>query len=276
MPGLFAGGTIVFIWSFTELGTPLIMNYTRCAPVQIFDALKEIGSNPFPYALVLVMLVSTVLLYAVRSCCLADESRDAEQGDDGGGREARWRRCRAGCARLPFALVTGVALLPHLACASGFARRGAGTRPCCRRRWTREHYREALGHDMTVRSIRNSLLYSSLAVAIDLVLGVAIAFVVVRSKLRVRGVLDALAMLPLAVPGLVMAFGYLAVSVTAATGRVFDSWSGRCRADESRRCFLVMAYSVRRLPYMVRSAVAGLQQTSVTFEEAAWNLGARR
>ena len=63
-PGLFAGGTLVFIWSFTELGTPLIMNYTRCAPVQVFDALKEIGTNPFPYALVFVMLSASVLLYA--------------------------------------------------------------------------------------------------------------------------------------------------------------------------------------------------------------------
>jgi iron(III) transport system permease protein len=39
--------------------------------------------------------------------------------------------------------------------------------------------------------------------------------------------------------------------------------------------FLVIAYAVRRLPYMVRAAVAGLQQTSVTLEEAAANLGAR-
>jgi hypothetical protein len=39
MPGLFAGGTLVFIWSFTELGTPLMLNYERCAPVQIYDAL---------------------------------------------------------------------------------------------------------------------------------------------------------------------------------------------------------------------------------------------
>jgi ABC-type Fe3+ transport system permease subunit len=38
--------------------------------------------------------------------------------------------------------------------------------------------------------------------------------------------------------------------------------------------FLVIAYGIRRLPYMVRSAVAGLQQTSVTLEEAAANLGA--
>ena len=27
MPGIFAGGTIIFIWGFTELGTPLIMNF---------------------------------------------------------------------------------------------------------------------------------------------------------------------------------------------------------------------------------------------------------
>lgn len=36
---------------------------------------------------------------------------------------------------------------------------------------------------------------------------------------------------------------------------------------------LVIAYSVRRLPCVVRSAAAGFQQTSVTLEEAAQNLG---
>ena len=36
---------------------------------------------------------------------------------------------------------------------------------------------------------------------------------------------------------------------------------------------IVIAYSVRRLPYVVRSAAAGFQQTSVTLEEAAQNLG---
>jgi iron(III) transport system permease protein len=35
----------------------------------------------------------------------------------------------------------------------------------------------------------------------------------------------------------------------------------------------VIAYSLRRLPYVVRSAAAGFQQTSVTLEEAAQNLG---
>ena len=61
-PGLFAGGTIVFIWSFTELGAPLMLNYTTCASVQVFDALKEIGSSPFPYALVFVVLACSTAL----------------------------------------------------------------------------------------------------------------------------------------------------------------------------------------------------------------------
>ena len=42
MPGLFAGGTIVFIWAFTELGVPLIFDYTRVTPVQIFDGIKDL------------------------------------------------------------------------------------------------------------------------------------------------------------------------------------------------------------------------------------------
>src|SRR5690606_35300926 len=35
-PGLFAGCTIVFIWAFTELGVPLLLDYSRVTSVQIF------------------------------------------------------------------------------------------------------------------------------------------------------------------------------------------------------------------------------------------------
>ena len=37
---------------------------------------------------------------------------------------------------------------------------------------------------------------------------------------------------------------------------------------------LVIAYAIRRLPYIVRSAVAGLQQSNPALEEAARSLGA--
>ena len=78
--------------------------------------------------------------------------------------------------------------------------------------WTIQHFRDALGHGLTLPSIRNSLEHASLATVIDLVLGISIAYVIVRTKLPGREVLDAIAMLPLAVPGIVLAFGYLAMT----------------------------------------------------------------
>ena len=47
-------------------------------------------------------------------------------------------------------------------------------------------------------------------------------------------------------------------------------------ADPNPMLLLVIAYAVRRLPYVVRSTVAGLEQTSGELEEAALNLGAGR
>src|SRR4051794_4981549 len=49
-PGLFAGGTIVLIWSFTELGTPLMFDYYEVTPVQVFHLLGQVEGNPIPYA----------------------------------------------------------------------------------------------------------------------------------------------------------------------------------------------------------------------------------
>jgi iron(III) transport system permease protein len=95
---------------------------------------------------------------------------------------------------------------------------------------------------------------------------VAIAYVIARTTLPGRGMLDALAMLPLAVPGLVLAFGYISMT---QDGRVFEALN----PSRDPTILLIIAYAVRRLPYVVRSAVAGLQQTSVTLEEAAQNLG---
>jgi iron(III) transport system permease protein len=278
MPGLFAGGTIIFIWSFTELGTPLIMNYTRCASVQVFDALKEIQSSPFPYALVFVMLFVSVLLYATTKMIFGRQAY-AMQSKAAGSFSARSvRGWRAIPVMLPFVVVITIALLPHFGVVlTSFSVPGSWYRTVLPAELTTANFAEALGHSMTVSSIRNSLLFSSLAVALNLFLGIAIAYVVVRSDLRFRGVLDALSMIPLAVPGLVMAFGYLSISAMLSNlGWVKESafWQSLFDVRINPTLFLVVAYAMRRLPYMVRSAVAGLQQTSVTLEESAANLGA--
>lgn len=266
MPGLFAGGTIVFIWAFTELGAPLMFDYTRVTPVQIFYGIKEIGGNPFPFALVVITLVSTALLYLAGKLAFgcAQDAMTAKATTGGGARGVgKWPAIL--CASL-FAGVTLIALLPHFGVILvSFS--GDWYHSTLPESWTLAHYKNALGHDLAVPSIINSLKYASLATLFDLVLGVAIAWGVVRTDLRGRHVLDAVAMLPLAVPGLVLAFGYIAMT---QEGKIFAFLN----STRDPTPLLVIAYAVRRLPYVVRSAAAGLQQTGVTLEEAAQNLGA--
>jgi len=277
-PGLFAGGTLVFIAAFTELGTPLMLNYTRCAAVQIYDELKEISGSPFPYALVSIVLCCSVGLYAVSHRLFGRRSHAMQAKASIGHQPQVVRGLQGGLVALPFLIVTSLALMPHVGVVlTSFSVPGAWYRsvlPCA---FTGANYVEALGHDMTLNAIRNSLLFSALAVLINLIAGVAIAWIVVRSKIRFRGLLDGLAMMPLAIPGIIMAFGFISISGTLSAAPWVKAHPVLASAVDIRvnpMLFLVLAYAVRRLPYMVRAAIAGLQQTSVTFEEASANLGA--
>jgi iron(III) transport system permease protein len=271
-PGLFAGGTIVFIAGFTELGVPLVFDYPRVTSVQIFYGLKDIGGNPAPYALVTILLLSTTALYALGKGLFGRQSYAmmAKASSTGGARPLPLGKAllplgQALLCTAAFGGVTALAVLPHLGVLlTAFATDWyASILP---QAYTLENFELALGHPLTVSAIGNSLKFAAASTVIDIVLGIAIAYVVVRSKLPYRGLLDVLAMLPLAVPGLVVAFGYLAMS---QEGRAFAFLN----PVENPTILLVIAYSVRRLPYVVRSAVAGLQQTSETLEEAAQNLG---
>ena len=264
-PGLFAGGTIVFIWSFTELGTPLIFDYARVTSVQIYYGLKDIGGNPFPFALVGIMLASSIAIYAIGRGLFGrgGHAMMAKSTSTGGPR--RTSRGAGLACTAAFVGVIFFAILPHLGVIL----------VACSREWyatiiphayTLDNFRLALGHDLTVPAIANSLKFSSISALIDLILGVAIAYVVVRSRIAGRQVLDFLSMLPLAVPGLVLAFGYLAMT---QEGRFFAFLN----PVRDPTILLIVAYSVRRLPYVVRSAAAGFQQTSETLEEAAQSLG---
>ncbi len=263
--GLFAGCTIIFIWSFTELGVPLMFDYDRVTPVHIFNGLKEIGNNPFPYALVAAMLLFSVSLYALGKGLfgrksfpmMAKASHMAEPKELG----FMGKSCCVGI----FGFVTFIALLPHLAVILiSFSSDWYNT--LLPDGWTFKNYEIALGHPLTVPSIQNSLIYAGSATLLNVLLGVCVAFVIVRTKLPGRHILDAITMLPLAVPGLVMAFGYFAMSLE---GRAFSFLN----PIENPTALLIIAYAIRKMPFVIRSAVAGLQQTSETYEEAAQNLG---
>lgn len=275
-PGLFAGCTLVLIWSFTELGTPLMFDYTQVTPVQIFQQITDIAGNPLPYALVVVTLVSSTLLYLVGKVLLG-RSFDASTTKASVAVVPRqligWRGLLAAA---PFALVFVLAVLPHLSVIlTSLSATGAWYKTLLPSAFTLSHYAEALRDDLALPSITRSIQYAVLATAMALVIGLAVAVVVVRSTLRGRWIIDALAMLPLAVPGLVLAFGYLAISIWLKQ-KLGDRTPTWLDVQQSPLVLLVIAYAARRLPYVVRSVAAGLQQTPRDLELAAANLGAHR
>jgi iron(III) transport system permease protein len=265
-PSLFASLTIIFIWSLTELGVPLLCDYGRVTSVQIFTGLKDIGQNPFVYGLVAVALVATVGLYGLSRLLM--RRLDTNAGVKGAARrERRSLRGLAAVCATGFALsVLSLAALPNLSVVL-LASSKEWYDTVLPSSFTLQHFDAAIGHGMVVPSIAQSLRYVTLATMLDLVLGFAIAWVVVRTNAPGRKLLDALAMLPLAVPGLVLAFGYLAIS---REGRPFAAF------DPSRdpTLLLVVAYAMRRLPFVLRSAEAGLLQLSKSIEDAAQSLGA--
>ncbi|MFO7956172.1 MAG: iron ABC transporter permease [Candidatus Brocadiia bacterium] len=279
MPGLFAGSVIVFIWAFTDLGTPLVFGYRRVVPVQIFNQVQEVARNPQGYALVVGVLAMTVLIFLAAKRVFGLRAYQSMTRGRSTAAEKRPGRLAAGGMVAFIVGVVFLACLPHIAVVLT-ALQEQWFMTVVPSSYTARHFGGALSHPLTLTSIRNSIMLSSLSTVVDLVLGVAIAYLLVRVAFRGSSVLDALVMLPLAIPGLVLAFGYVAafsrVPIPPDAG-VLTKWLLQARGALDPRQnpmpLLVIAYAIRRLPYMVRSAYAGFQQVNEQLEEAAVNLG---
>lgn len=267
VPGLFAGMVLVFIWSFTELGAPLVFGFRRVLPVMIYDAVSEIGSNPMGYAQVVLLLVVSGLGFLISKRLTSRNRNVATLG--------RMSVAKAETPLSPWAavaffaflgLILVFALLPHLSVVLlGSSRRWfLSVLP---EGFTFDFYRQAVGQELTQTALVNSLALSLCASLLDVALGFGIAWLCVRRRLWSADWLDTLAMIPLAVPGIVIAFGYMGSFSRGFPGTLLDP-------RFNPMVLLAVSYAIRRLPYMVRAAHAGLEQVSRSYEDAAANLGA--
>ncbi len=155
------------------------------------------------------MLVMTVLIFMVAKRFFGTKAYQSLSR----GRTAASERP---AGRLGGALMVGfilcivlVATLPHAAVVLT-ALKGKWFMTVLPSQFTLKHFHDALGHELTLSGIRNSIEYSALSTVVDLVLGIVIAYLLVRHSFRGSNLLDATVMLPLAIPGLVLAFGYVA------------------------------------------------------------------
>ena len=265
-PGIFAGGSIVLIWSFTELGTPLMFGWNTVTPVQIFNGINELGTNPAGYTLVLIMLAASSLLYIVGRLLLGSSAwTNAVKGMTGSRAKplTGFRRFLPGAA---FGGFTFIAAMPHLALILT-AGSPSWYKTILPLKYSWMHFQDALSNQLVVPSIENSLKYSLIATVIACAAGLATAWLTQRSKMRFSGIFDLFAMLPLMIPGLVIAVGFLGMSIRYQWAKaVFDPIGNPV-------LLIAAAYAIRRVPYVLRAASSGLEQTPEELEHAARNAG---
>jgi iron(III) transport system permease protein len=280
LPGVFAGASIVFIWSFSELGTPLMFDFYDVTPVQVFFRITEISNNPLPYALLIVTMLGCCVVYALGKLAVGWHNQTGWSKTPTAPGTVQLKGAATVWVAIPFVSVILLALLPHIGVIlTSFSQTGQWYDSILPRVFTTAHYAHGLSHELTLPSIRNSLVFSGLSVVLDVALGLGLGILIVRSRLpfALRALLDSLSMLPLAVPGLVLAFGYLAVSLQIRAWFPDLKWLLQViDVQKNPTLLLVMAYTIRRLPYVVRSTVAGLEQTPEELELAARNIGATR
>ncbi len=128
---------------------------------------------------------------------------------------------------------------------------------------TLDNYRTLLGSGEVLRAFRNSVALGIGSATVVTLLLAIVAWVVVRSRARARWALDAVAFLPLAVPGLVLGVGLLFVYLRAPVPVYGTLW------------ILFIAYVTRYMPYGMRYASAAMHQVGAELEEAAVVAGAR-
>ncbi len=264
-PGFVAGASLVFVKVFDDLGTPLVLGQTNLLAPQAYLRITQVGlEDPMGYVISVIMIVFSIAAMALSARML--HGRDYATTQKGGISIQRRRLTPWGslAAYGWIGLVLLVVLSPHVGVLLlSFAQV-----------WSFSPLPDAytLAHYATVFQdssgmIKNTLLYCGLAAGLDVVLGTTIAYLMLRTTLPARRWLDWIATASLAVPGIVLAIGYLrlykGVTVLGTEVLLTGTW-----------VMIMLAYAVRRLPYALRSCVAALQQLHPALEEAAESLGA--
>jgi iron(III) transport system permease protein len=263
-PGYVAGALLVFIWTFSDFATPLVLGVQDLlAPQAYLNIVQFVDRRIFRMGIVisaLMVLLAVLFLLAARHYVAIKDYSSLSYS-----RVAR-RRLSAGRQALVVAFLSFLLLLsfiPYIGVTLASVGKGWALTPLPVA-YTLQYYERVIVE--TPKYILNSFLYSGLAVAICVVVGVPIAWLLARSTVPGRGALDAVNTLILAVPGTALGIAYI---------RAFHfDLPGLDRGLTSFWIIMPLVLAVRRLPYTVRGSFASLLLVHRSLEEAAGSVGA--
>jgi len=129
-------------------------------------------------------------------------------------------------------------------------------------RITLHNYQVVLAHPRIFGSFINSIMASTGAATLAMLAAFIIAYVANRTRIRGKGYLEALGMLPISVPGLVIGVGLLWAFLTIPTG-LYGTIG-----------IIILAYTLRYLPHSLRTTSGSMIQIHTELEEASRISGA--
>ncbi len=273
MPGIQAGAILTFILSIEDLGTPLVYSKDDQARKtlayhvysKIFASQTGTIDPSSPAAGLILLVFAFVGFLAIRRYA---SLRSYAGGTKGGQWNPRTRRLSNMTTLLLYAMIIPllfVALIPKISVIVLSFAETWSTNAVLPDAWTLDNYSVLWAVGGVSQSVILTMVYSGVATLIIVVLGTSAAYLVSRKDIPGKTLLDLLVTSPIALPGIVIATGYFTLFYNSP---IFP---------QDHPAFLItMSYTVRKFPFTVRAAYAGLQSTPASLEEAAMNVGASR
>lgn len=263
VPGFVTGALLVFIWAFADFATPHVVGLNNfIAPLAFMDIQQFIDRNLFKMGItvgaVMVMWSIVFLIVAKKYVSMKDYSTLSY-------RPVERRPLSKGWSALALVFLISLmlfAFIPYLGVGLASFARGWSMTPLPTT-WTLHHYKrvifDAPGY------IINTFNYCTLAVILCILIGLPIAWIMARTKMRSRGALDILTTLVLALPGTALGIAYI---------RAFNTPILIKQPLANIWIIIPIVLAVRRLPYTVRSSYSSLIVVHRSMEEAAESVGA--
>ncbi len=263
-PGYVSGALLVFIWTFADFITPLVLGVQDLlAPQAYLNIMQFVDRRIFRMGIVisalLVVLAIFFVLAAREYVAIKDYSSLAYS-------RVERRRLSAGKAWLAVGFLSALMLvcaIPQVGVLLAAVGRGWSLTPIP------VHYTWEFFEQVSIETpkfIVNSFVFCGLAVLMCLVIGVPMAWIMARTRAPGRGAMDALTTLILAIPGTAVGIAYIRAfnfPLPLIDLPLTGMW-----------VILPLVLAVRRLPYTVRGSYSSLLLVHPSMEEAAANVGA--
>jgi iron(III) transport system permease protein len=264
LPSLIGATTLAFMGSLADIGTPLLLNVRDLISVQIFDQYTDAAESGTGLMLLSLLTLLSIFLFILSGrFAKRFDKLDKARGANRSLRSFSLNTYQGTFVDLLLGTLLLLTLLPHLTVII-FALSEKWVLTPLPTAFTLNHFYEALGNEVILRSLSISGVLAVIAATLTLIIALSI-LTFKREGSMVSTYLELACQSSLIIPGIVLAFSYL----TTFKGTLLDPFVNPLY-------LLVFAYSVRKLPFMLNTLTGSFLTLNRQYEEAGLIFGSSK